>query len=188
MIQMTPIQSRAAALAIAVLAMVTVLALILAPWWGLKLRYDSALEDAVTRLERYSRIAGMQEGLQKRAQEVKALDTARHFLKSASPALAAAELQDLAKTVIESNGGKINSIQILQHKDEGGYRQIAVTLQLAAPQSVVKGMMHAIESMQPYLFIDNLAMRSPSGNQNRVPEADLNIQFDLTGYALKGAT
>jgi general secretion pathway protein M len=187
MIQMTPMQSRAAALALLVLAIVVVLALVFGPWWALKLRYDSALDDAVAHLQRYSRIAGMQDGLQKKALEVRALDTSKHFLKSASPALAAAELQDLAKTVIEANGGKISSIQILPHKDDAGYRQIAVSLQLAAPQSVFKGMLHAIESMQPYVFIDNLVVRSPMGNQIRVPEADLNIQFDLTGYALKGA-
>jgi general secretion pathway protein M len=187
MIQMTPVQSKVAALALLLLAILASLTLVFGPWWALKLRYDSALDEAVTRLERYSRIAGMQDGLQKKALEVKSLETSKHFLKSASPALAAAELQDLAKTVIEANGGKITSIQILQHKDETGYRQVGVTLQLSATQSVLKSMLHAIESAQPLLFIDNLVVRSPIGNQNRVPEADLNFQFDLTGYALKGA-
>ena len=192
MIQMSPRQSRAAALALLVALLVLAVCAIAVPLWLLNRHYDAALDDSVTRLERYSRIAGMRDGLIRKSAEVKALAASHHYLKSASPALAAAELQEQAKVILEANGGKLNSIQILPHKDDGAYRQISVALQLSAPLSAVKGILYALESSRPYLFIDNFSVRSMAGFGQRIGvdpavEPDLTVQFDVSGYALKGA-
>jgi len=189
MIRLTPTQSRAAALALLAAVLVLAAAAVATPLWLLNRHYDAALEDASTRLQRYARIAGMRDGLQKKAIEVNALGRTPHFLRSASPALAAAELQEQARVVLEANGGKLNSIQIIPPKDEGAYRLVSVSMQLSAPLSAVKAMLHALESARPYLFIDNFSVRSPAGFAVRDPaaEPDLLVQFDLTGYALKGA-
>lgn len=190
MIHLTPWQSKAAALALLTLVLVAAGLAVATPVWLLHQRYDTAMEDAKTRLERYSKIAGMREGLQQKVAEVKALDATRHYLRSASPALAAAELQELVKSVLDANGGKLNSIQILPHKDEGLYRQVTVSLQLTAPLSALKAMLYKLESARPYLFIDNFSIRSFPGFAPRTTpavEPELTIQFDLTGYALKGA-
>jgi general secretion pathway protein M len=190
MIPLTPKQSKAAALALLVAVLLMVLAGIAFPLWVLHRHYDSAIDDATRLLGRYARIAGMREGLQKKIVEVKALEKAGHFLKSTNPALAAAEIQALAKTVVETNGGKLNSMQILPHKDDGLYRQISVTLQLTGTLKAMKKMVYALESSRPYLFMDNFSVRSLMVNapRNTVPvEPELLIQFDLTGYALKGA-
>ena len=192
MIQMSPKQSRAAALALLVALLVLAVGIIAVPLWLLNRHYDAALEDSVTRLERYSKIAGMRDGLIRKSAEVKALAASHHYLKSASPALAAAELQEQAKVILEANGGKLNSIQILPHKDDGAYRQVSVALQLSAPLSAVKGMLYALESARPYLFVDNFSVRSTAGFGPRIgvdpaAEPELTVQFDVTGYALKGA-
>lgn len=190
MIQLTPKQSQAAALALLAAVLLVAASAVTVPLWLLNRHYDSAIEDAATRLERYYKIAGMREGLQKKIVEVKALGAANHFLKSASPALAAAEIQEQAKNIVETSGGKLNSIQILPHKDDGLYRQVSVTLQLAGTLSATKKMLYAFESSRPYLFIDNLSIRSPMGYASRnasATEPELILQFDLTGYALKGA-
>lgn len=190
MTNLTPKQSKAAALALLVLAIALAIIAIALPLWLLNQRYDVAVDDAATRLERYSRIVGMRDGLQKKAAEVVALEANHHFLKSASPALAAAELQEQATIILDQNGGKLNSIQILPHKDEGAYRQVSVNLQLTAPLSAVKAMLYALESARPYLFVDNFTMRAqfnPAVRNDFVSEPDLFVQFDLTGYALKDA-
>jgi general secretion pathway protein M len=189
MIQLSPKQSKAAALAILALAVLLVIGAIALPVWLLNQRYEGAVDDAATRLERYSRIVGMRDGVIKKTLEVKALEGAHHFLKSASPSLSAAELQEQAKVILDANGGKLNSIQILPHRDEGQYRQVSVSLQLNAPLSSVKAMLHALESARPYLFVDNFSIRVINMNATRIDaanEADLYVQFDLTGYALKG--
>ena len=64
--------------------------------------------------------------MQAKAVKVKALEASHHFLKSASPTLAAAELQELVKTILDESGGKLNSFSPLAYKDEGAYRQIPV--------------------------------------------------------------
>lgn len=188
--QLSPIQKKAAALAILVFVVSAIFAAIALPVMLLNQHYDVTLEDATSRLERYSRIVGMRDSLQKQALEVKALESQQHFLKSASPALAAAELQEKAQSVFEANGAKVNSIQVLPHKDEGLYRQVTVQVQLLAPLTAVKEMLFGMESAHPYLFLDNFSIRAPNTQVNRVEpanEPDLVVQFDLTGYALKGA-
>ena len=186
----TPFQRKAVALVIAVAVLMILVVLIAGPWWYLNQRYGSLLDDAVTRLERYVRIVGMRDSLQQRAAEVRSLEANRHFLKSTNPALAAAELQEQVKAILETNGGKLNSIQILPHKEEGPYQQVSATLQLNAPLSAVKAMLYALESGRPYLFIDNLSIRVqnigiPRTDPNAEP--DLFVQFDVVGFALKGS-
>lgn len=188
--QLNAQQERVAALAI--LALVVMLAIVLAslPVWLFNHHYDVAIEEAVARLGRYSRIIGMREGLQKQAIEVRALEAQHHFLKSASPALAAAELQQQAQTIFDANGAKVLSVQILPHKDEGAYRQVTVSVQLLAPLSAVKAMLYALETAHPYLFLDNFSIKASNMVVTRTESAtepELVVQFDLSGYALKGA-
>ena len=188
--QLTPTQSKVAALTILLLVVVLGLAVVAIPVWLLHLRYDAAMDDATARLGRYSRVIGMREALQKKAIEVKAAEANRHFLKGASPALAAAELQEQAKKILDENGGKLSSIQILPHKDDDLYRKVTVSLQLTAPLAAVKAMLYALESKQPYLFIDNFVARVTNNlavRNEAATEPDLIVQFDLIGYALKGA-
>jgi general secretion pathway protein M len=185
MTHLTPNQSKIAAAALLALAILLVLSLVAVPLWLLNHRYDLALETATTQMERYTRIVGMRDGLQKKADEVKALAQTRHFLKSASPPIAAAELQEQAKTILEANGGKLNSMQVLAHKDDGPYRQVSVNLQLAAPKNAIKAILYALESAKPYLFVDNLSIRTQTIFVPKT-DPDLIVQFDLTGYALKG--
>jgi hypothetical protein len=188
--QMTRVQSKAAALMILLLAVVLVVACIVVPLWLLHLRYDIAVDDASTRFGRYSRVIGMRDGLQKKAMELKAVEINRHFLKGASPPLAAAELQERAKTTIEASGGKLSSVQILPHRDEDAYRKVTVSLQLTATYPALKAILYALESAPPNLFIDNFVVRLTNNlaiRNEATTEPDLMVQFDLTGYALKGA-
>jgi general secretion pathway protein M len=189
MIQLTPRQSKAAALTVLILITLLAVALVSIPPWLLNRRYEAAIEDSSSRLERYSRVVGMRDGLLKRAVEVKALELSHHFLNSATPALAAAELQEKVTSILGESGVRANSIQILPHKDEGLYRQVSVALQLSAPLSAVKAMLYGLESAHPYLFIDNFSVRMTNMLAVRTElaaEPDVVVQFDVTGFALKG--
>ena len=189
MTPLTPNQSKAAALVILLVAVALAIGAIALPLWWLNRRYDTAVEDATVRLNRFSRIVGMRDGLQKKAIQVKMLESNHHFLKSASPALVAAELQEQARTIIDQHGGKLSSLNPLPHKDDGEYRQVSVALQLNAPLSAIKSMLYALESARPYLFIDNFSIRAPFNVGARTEfatEPDLVVQFNLTGYAMKG--
>lgn len=182
-------QKKAAAVAILLLLLAIACAALFLPVWLLNRHYDMALEDATNRLERYSKIVGTRDALQKQALEVKALEAQRHFLKGNSPALAAAELQEQAQVIFDASGAKVSSIQVLPHKDDGLYRQVSVQVQLQAPLTALKGMLYGLESAHPYLFLDNFSIRAPNMQVNRgelLNEQDLIVQFDVTGFALKG--
>jgi general secretion pathway protein M len=182
-------QQKVAAVTVLVVVVLLLISAVAVPVWLLNRHYDSALDETVNRLDRFSKIVGMRGGLQKQAVEVKALEAKHHFLKSASPALVAAELQQLAQAIFDANGAKVNSIQPLPSKDEGAYRQVTVQVQLLAPLSSVKGMLYAMESARPYLFLDNISIRASNMlvSRNDPPsEPDLTVMFDLSGYALKG--
>jgi general secretion pathway protein M len=183
-------QSRFAAGALLLVLMFALAAAIAIPVWWLNQRYDTVLSDAQSRLARYLRIAGMRPALQAQVKQVGELNGASHFLRATSVPLAAAEIQELAKKVVESRNGKLNSMQILEPKEEGLYRRVTVNIQLTATLSSLKDILHDLEGSRPYLFIDNFSARAapifvrPGGTPPA--ETDLVIQFDLSGYALKG--
>lgn len=191
--RLSPMQSRLAALALLLLVLLLAVAAVAGPLWWLHRHYDDAISDATARITRYARIAGMRPGLQAQLAQVRAQGGPSHFLKATSAPLAAAEIQELAKTLIESSGGKLNTLQILPPKEEGGHRRIPVNVQLSGSVVALKKILHALESSRPYLFIDNFSVRSQpvfvpraGASPVRATEPELFIQFDLSGYALKG--
>ena len=84
------------------------------------------------RIERYGRIAAQAPEFRKALDAMRAKNGRRFFLKNAAPNLAGAELQELVRAGIESNGGRITTSQNQGPKDEGRFRQITVTVQFFA--------------------------------------------------------
>jgi len=184
---LTPLQSKSLALALLALVFVLAVLALAVPVMLVHRHYDAAIEQLTDRMERYHRIIAMAPGLKVGLEQVKARDGRKFYLKNAAPALAAAEIQEFAKTVIEAQSGKLTSIQIIPHKDDGGYRQIAVNLQFSGSIASIQKILYALETRQPYLFVDNLSIRSRLlSNYRAAPgvEPEYFVQFDLTGYAL----
>ena len=185
---LTPKQSRM--LAIALLAALLCLAVlaVAVPALLLHRHYDQALESLTDRLTRYSRVAAMRPAIESQLRIAQAKQVSRFYLKNSGPSLAAAEIQDIAKIVIEERGAKLTSMQILPHKDENGYRLVTVNVQLSGNFQALHDVFYALENTQPYLFLDNASIRSPLSYTSRnAAESELYAQFDLVGFAvLKG--
>lgn len=184
---LTPRQSKSLALVVLALVFALVALALAVPVVLAHRHYDAAIEQLTDRMVRYQRIIAMAPGLKAGLEQVKASDSRKFYLKNAAPALAAAEIQEFAKTVIEAQSGKLTSIQIIPHKDEGGYRQIAVSLQFSGSIISIQKILYALETRQPYLFVDNLSVRSRlMSNYRAVPgaEPEYFVQLDLIGYAL----
>lgn len=184
---LTPSQGRSLALALLVLVVVLAVLALAVPVMLAHRHYDAAIEQLSDRMERYQRIIAMAPALKVELEQVKARDGRKFYLKNAAPALAAAEIQEIAKTVIEAQSGKLTSIQIIPHKDDGGYRQVAVNLQFSGSIASIQKILYALETRQPYLFVDNLSIRSRLMNNYRAMpgiEPEYFVQFDLIGYAL----
>lgn len=181
---------KAAALAILLGIVVVFVVGTVVPVRMLHRHYDEALEQARDKLERYRRVIATRPELQRRAEQFKTdRDAKAYYLKSDNPALAAAEIQALAKSVIDSSSGKLTSMQVLAPKDEANYRQIAVNVQFNGTIPAIRTILFKLENSQPYLFVDNLVIRSLMGGAQRSPTAadpEMMVQFDLSGYMVKG--
>lgn len=186
---LTPRQSTGLAVAILGAVILLVLAITGAPFVWAHYRYDQAIETETDLLARYQRIGALRQGLSKQMETIKAREPRKLYLQNTVPALAASEIQATAKTVIEGNAGRIVSMQIQDHKDDGRYRKISVNIQMTAGISSLQKILHALETSQPYLMIDNLAIRNNTWMAKGAAGAnpDYTVQFDLHGFAIQDA-
>jgi general secretion pathway protein M len=149
-----------------------------------------ALRENLDALQRYRRIASMRPEVAKQLDVMRAKDPRKFFLRSGGVALSGAEVQEAVRTIVEQNGGKLITMQAPNSREEGHYRQVSVNVQLTANIFAVRKILDAVESSTPFLFVDNLLIRSQvAGGYRAVTnvEPEMFVQFDVYGYALTGA-
>jgi general secretion pathway protein M len=189
---LTPLQSRMLALSLLLVFVALVIATIAAPVLWLHRHYNQGIEQQLDLLARYSRVGATAPGLTKQLEALQAKAARGFFLKNSVPALAASEVQEMVKGVVESNSGKITSMQISEHKDDGNYRKVMVNIQMNATVSATQKIFYALETQRPYFLLDNVSVRStvkqaPRGANVPGPEPEFLVQFDVAGYAVRGA-
>jgi general secretion pathway protein M len=187
---MNPKQSRQLAVGLLVAAIVAVVAAIAIPVWLVNRHYSAALADATDKLERYQRIATTRPEVVRQLEAMRAKESRKFFLRSGANALSAAEAQEALRAVIEANGGRLITMQAPTVRDEGRYRQITINTQLTANIFALRKILNALESNTPYLFVDNLMIKSQVPYNFRPgpgAEPDVFVIFDVSGYAQTGA-
>lgn len=149
--------------------------------------YDQSLDSMADYLGRYRHVIATHAEVQSALDQVKNKNGRQHFLKNTGAALAASEIQETAKSLIEVNGGKLVSMQVVPFKDDSGYRRVTVNVQFISSMSMLRKTLYAVETVQPYLLLDNVSIRSQANTLNKgapVTEPELIAQFDVSGYAL----
>lgn len=188
---MSPEQSRRLAIALLFVAIAAAIAAIGVPAWLLHRRYDLALEDDFVKLERYRRIAGTRAEVARQLEAMRAKDPRKFFLRSGPVALSAAEAQEAVRNIVESNGGKLITMQAPVSREEGRYRMVTVNVQMTANIIALRKILDTIDASTPFLFVDNLMVRSQvPGSFRPQPgqEPEMFVQFDLYGYSLVSAS
>ena len=189
--RLTPAQARALALGLLVAAVVLVLGVVLAPVLLLHRHYDDAIESWTSRLETYRRVAAQAPELRLALDAMRAKDGRRFFLKNTAPNLAGAELQELVKSAIEGGGGRITTSQSPAPREDGGFRQIVASVQFFATVPNLQRILHAIETREPYLVVENVTIRPTNAFRGFKPaagqEPEVNVQFDVTAWAMPEA-
>jgi general secretion pathway protein M len=186
---LNPRQSRRAAIGLLGGAVVVAVAAVALPAWLLHRHYDVALDERIDRLERYGRIAASRPVVAQQLEAMRAKDTRKFFLRSGAAALSAAEAQEAVRAIVEAGGGRLITMQAPVSKDDGRYRQISVNVQLTASVQAMRRILDGIENRAPYLFVDNLTIRSQvPANFKPAPgaEPEMFVQFDVSGYSLTG--
>ncbi|HEY2629391.1 MAG TPA: type II secretion system protein GspM [Usitatibacter sp.] len=182
-------RGRNIAIALLVAAVVLMVAVVVVPFWLLHRHYDIAISDSLDKLDRYARIASTRPIVAKELDAMRGKDTRRFFLRSGAAALSAAEAQEAVRALVESSGGRLITMQAPVSKDDGHYRQMTANVQLTANIVALRKILHSIENNVPYLFVDNLTVRTQvPGNFKPAPgaEPEMFVQFDVSGYSLTG--
>ncbi|MDZ7595562.1 MAG: type II secretion system protein GspM [Thiobacillus sp.] len=182
---LTPMQSRALAVALLLVLLALLAVLVYVPWQRAHLHYDTAIEEQLDRTSRYLRVAGQRKNVEANIASIAKRDAGRYYLKASSPALAAAEVQQMAQAIIEANELKVESTQIAAHKDDGTRRKVAVDFQLRGQLPALQKALYELETALPYLYVDNLVVRSSVARVFKpVPgvEPDVLVQFELYAF------
>jgi general secretion pathway protein M len=182
------------ALGLLLLAAAAVGAVTLLPLWQVAQGYDEAITGMQQRLATQRRIADAGAGLEPRlAQLERGYASDARYLKSVSQTLASAELQGIVKRAILSKRGEILSTQIVGSEGKEGRADrvtLSVTMRATLEQTV--GIFYLLETSNPYLFIDNVSVRSRAyprrtAGTATVPPPPLDVQFEASGYLRGGA-
>ncbi len=177
---------------------VAILAAPLAALWGLVVgpvttkfeSYDQSIAQSQALLARYLRIGAARERLQRQLKEVRQTQASLGgFLEGASGELAAAQLQNKVKGLVEASAGRLKSIQMLKEQEENNFRRVAIRVTMIADTEAVQKTFYALESTSPYLFLDNIDIRASrrvraSRRRARKTQSagDLQVRYDVYGY------
>ena len=184
-----PEKRRKAAVAILAAGAVILISLVAVPLWLSHRHYDQALEDIDGRLTRYERLAAARPALEQKLEAVRAMGSRKYFLKASAASLSAAEMQERVRQYVDANGGRLISVQVGQPRDDGRFRQVTVTMQLNANTPALRKILLAIETAEPYLFVDAIMVRSQVPPGYKAPpgsEPEMFIQLEISGYAVAG--
>jgi len=188
LLRLTPPQARALAILVLVAAVALVLAILLAPVLMLHKHYDDAIETWTTRLSTYRRVAAQAPALRSALDAMRTKDARRFYLKNTAPNLAGAELQELVKSTIEQAGGRITTSQSPAPRDDGAFRQIVANVQFFATTPNLQRILHALETKEPLLVVDNITIRPTNAFRGFKPavgqEPEVNVQLDVSAWAM----
>ena len=107
------------------------------------------------------------------------------LLRGNNESIAGAFVQSFLTSTIEGRGGSVRSIQVLPVRPENDLRRVSARAQLRITTIGLRDLLHRIEGAQPYLFVDNLDIRSsqqPGGEQAAHEDVPLLVRFDIYGY------
>ncbi len=130
--------------------------------------------------------------IQQRLAALEARGSATGFLAEPTTELATAGLiQQLERVVLEVTPGNrgcaiTNRAPLSGEPPPGRYRRVTVQVRLRCGNGETLAVLHALESAQPYLFVDAVniaAQRYFAIPGNNLPqEGGLDVSFDLYGY------
>jgi general secretion pathway protein M len=111
------------------------------------------------------------------------------YLAAIDDALAAAELQDRVKGVVEAAGGELRSAQSLKVEPVDaieGVRRAGLKVRFSADVESLGTILYDLETGEPYLFVDGLSIREPRRQRRRGNDPEeapqLDVMVDLYGY------
>jgi len=182
-----PWVSRATALGVLIAVLALFYLLFIGPLIAAYSEINGAIAQSTDLLARYQRVIAQRATLQATLDKVNQEHTQSGvYVPGDTDALAAARLQEIVNSRVESNGAQVRSVQILPSREDGDFRRVGVRIQMTANIAAIARILYAFEGGDTYLFVDNLEIsnrqsrRRLDGAQEVDPK--LLVRLDLTGY------
>ncbi|MDS4040698.1 MAG: type II secretion system protein GspM [Candidatus Competibacter sp.] len=155
--------------------------------------YQTQMEQLQGRLEQLERMAASREPIEELIARIEQdRGVAAQYLPQSVPALAAADLQQRVKAVVEAAGGTLRSTQALPPVEEGSTVKVTVSAAMTGDTDSLRKVLYDLESQTPLLFVDNLEVaaretrpRLSGGRLASYTRVQLNAQFEVSGYLHK---
>ena len=188
--RLSPLLSRLLALTLLVMLCWAAGALLLTPLLDFIARERESAARSAMLLARYGQLEANLPALQQQIEALRAATNAKAFLPDTSPGLRAAEMQGAAQKMVSSVGATLRSSRTLPSTMEEGFDSLGVELDLSAPINALAALLHAIETAEPIMLVDRLAVQVPeNGTGAKTAEGQplLNVTLRLVSYARSGA-
>ncbi|MEE8622980.1 MAG: type II secretion system protein GspM [Alphaproteobacteria bacterium] len=186
MTALSPLVSRSLAVAILVAALAALWVLLVAPVTEKFEGYGRSISHSRELLVRHLQIAAQRARLETELEELRrAQSSTGRFLEGGGIELVAAEAQNKVKNLIDANGATLKSTQILPAQEKDNFRKLTIRVTMSADTEALQKIFHALETANPYLFLDNIDIRARRRRARRgrsVSQGELQIRFDLYGY------
>ncbi|MEE8123115.1 MAG: type II secretion system protein GspM [Alphaproteobacteria bacterium] len=186
MTALSPLVSRSLAVAILVAALAALWVLLVAPVTEKFEGYGRSISHSRELLVRHLQIAAQRARLETELEELRrAQSSTGRFLEGGGIELVAAEAQNKVKNLIDANGATLKSTQILPAQEKDNFRKLTIRVTMSADTEALQRIFHALETANPYLFLDNIDIRARRRRARRgrsVSQGELQIRFDLYGY------
>ncbi len=177
--------SRVAAVGILLAILLAIYGVLVSPLIAAYSQVNGDIEQSTELLARYQRVTAQYPDLKRLLDRVNADHTASGvYLPGDTDALAAARLQEIVNSRVESNGAQVRSVQILPTKEDGDFRRVGVRVQLTATIAAVARILYAFEAGGTFLFVDNLSVSNRKSRRRAGEQLnpELLVRLDLTGY------
>lgn len=188
--RLTAQQQKLLAVALLCISAIVVLGAVTWPILWANRYYGTSLAEAQDRLARYSRIAATRPMIEQAIVKTEQERPTRFYLRGESASIAAAELQNLITRIISEQNGKVVSSQVIPQRDDPknpAVSKVTINVQLSAAITPLQLILHAFETNEPSLFIDQLTVRAQFGRGYRlVPgiQPEYAAQMTIHGYAI----
>ncbi len=173
-------QQRMLAVALFVLVIVLATSAIAIPAWSVNAAYRENIDQLQGRLQRLRQMAANDQDLRPRFESIRATQLAAgNYLRSSTEAVAAAELQRILKSLAAANGPQVLSTQILPAGQEDSFVRVALRAHLSGTLTGIVNTIHAIETNDIYLFLDNVSLRNSRDRRRTFQASGVQFAVDI---------
>ncbi|MDH2352291.1 type II secretion system protein GspM [Bradyrhizobium sp. SSUT112] len=138
-------------------------------------------------LARYRRLEASLPAVQAQLDQLQGMsDTAKYFFASASPALAAAEMQNSLRGLVTGSGALLRNSKSLQAAVEKGFDRIGLDVDLTASAAELSKLLRALAGAEPIVVVERLFAQVPeTGATSTAADGQpaLSVNLRLVSYA-----